>query len=816
MKRFVLVFIVFLLAANLFAQRQKNIDKAKIELSRYGDLYFSFKITKANNFKTIPDFISIDNVKDGIVYAYINEKDFQKFINLNIPFTVIKKDKDVKALTMATTVAEMSNWDRYPTHDVYLQMMQDFATNYPNICRLDTIGFSQNDRPIIAVKISDHPDIENDEPQFFYTGQMHGDELVDYILFLRLIDYLTTNYGTNDQVTNLLDNIEIWINPLANPDGTYNGGDDNVSSASRYLANGVDPNRNFPYVTGKQSKDLSKETISMMNFADNHRFVMSANSHSGAEVVNYPWDSWDSSTKTHADDDWWQFVSLEYANLAISNSPTGYLTGVSSTGITNGGDWYVVYGSRQDYMNYYKHCREVTLELSDSKLLSSDLLPNHWDYNRQAMLDYMQECLYGITGKVTDVNTGNPIVAKVEIDNHDKDSSFVYSNSTYGSYYRPIYQGTYSLTFSAPDYQTYHVSNVSVANKDTTILNVQLVPLENHSPEILDSLGHSADTLLLTVFKDSITSVKVNVNDEDGDNLDVSWGTSLLQNGGVNIYPYCDTSFVYTPKSGFVGDDLLKIVVSDDGSPVLSDTVYYKVTVIVKPINHNPVIIDNEGHPVDSINILVAQNTPTSVKLNVNDEDGDNVDVSYGESISGNGCVDISPANDTCFVYTPNTDYVGEDLLQIIVSDDGSPVLSDTVYYMVNVTSNQTNHKPVILDSLGNDVDTLLITVCQDSSISVKVNVNDEDGDNLDVNQGVSLLQNGGVNIYPYNDTSFVYTPKVDFVGDDLLQIVVSDDGSPVLTDTVYYKVSVIQNLINHNPVILDSEGHPVDTLIIS
>ncbi|MBE9467412.1 MAG: T9SS type A sorting domain-containing protein [Bacteroidetes bacterium] len=583
MKKFLLFFIVSILSVSLFAQRDKNIEKAKIELARYGDLYFYFPITKTNNLETIPSFVSIDNLKNGIIYAYINERDFEEFVNFEIPFTVIKKSKDLKSLTMAKTVAEMLDWNRYPTHDVYLQMMHNFATNYPNICKLDTIGFSQNNRPILAVKISDHPDVENDKPQFFYTGQMHGDELVDYILFLRLINYLTSNYGTDDQVTNLINNLEIWINPLSNPDGTYHRSDNDVSGASRYLDNGVDQNRNFPNpLLGEHpdGNDWAKETILMMNFAENHRFVMSANTHSGAEVVNYPWDSWTSSANKHADDDWWQFVSLAYANSAISNSPDGYLTGVSKNGISNGGDWYVCYGSRQDYINHYKHCREFTLELSNSKLLSSDELPHYWDYNRQAMLDYMQECSYGIIGKVTDANTGNPVEAKVEIDNHDKDNSFVYSNTSFGSYYRPIYKGTYSLTFSAPNYQTYHVTNVSVENNDTTILNIKFIPITNHSPEILDSVGHSADTLPLNVYKDSSISVKLNAYDEDGDNLDVNHGISLFQNGGVNIYPYNDTSFVYTPNLGFVGDDLLQIVVNDDGSPVLTDTVYYKVTVV--------------------------------------------------------------------------------------------------------------------------------------------------------------------------------------------------------------------------------------------
>ncbi len=788
MKRLLFLFIIFTFSISLFAQRDNEIKKAKTELARYGDLYFSFPITKQNNLKTIPNFISVDNVKKGIIYAYINERDFQKFINLNIPFTVIKKDKGVKVLTMATTVAEMSNWDRYPTHDVYKQMMQNFATNYPNICKLDTIGFSQNNRPILVVKISDNADVEENEPQFFYTGQMHGDEIVDYIMFLRLIDYLTTNYGTDTQVTNLINNIEIWINPLSNPDGTYHGGDNNVSNASRYLANWVDPNRNFSDPEDGQHPDgnaWATETILMMDFADNHRFVMSANTHSGAEVVNYPWDTW---AKLHADDDWWQYVSREYADTVHINSPSTYFDGFNN-GITNGYQWYTISGGRQDYMNYYKHCREFTLELSNAKLLSSDELPAHWDYNRQAMLNYMQECLYGITGTVTDAYTGEPVVAKVEIDNHDKDSSCVYSNSFFGSYYRPIYQGTYSLTFSAPNYHDCHVSNVTVANKDTSILNVQLVSsLINHNPEILDSLNQSIDTLDLTVYKDTPLSVKLNVNDIDGDNVDVTFGTSINGNGSVDISPSDDTSFVYTPNSGFTGSDLLQIVVSDDGTPILTDTVIYNVSIIAKP-NHNPEILDSLNQSIDTLNLTVYKDTPLSVKLNVNDIDGDNVDVTFGTSINGNGSVDISPADDTSFVYTPNSGFTGSDLLQIVVSDDGTPVLTDTVIYNVSIVE---NHCPVILDSLGNAVDTLLFTVYQDSNITVKLNVNDEDGDNVDVTYGTSINGNGSVDISPSDDTSFVYTPNSGFTGSDLLQIVVSDDGLPVLTDTVIFKVNVV------------------------
>ncbi len=62
---------------------------------------------------------------------------------------------------------------------------------------------------------------------------------------LHLADYLLKNYSLSGRVKNLVDNLDIWINPLANPDGTYNHGD-TINLPTRYNANGYDLNRNFP------------------------------------------------------------------------------------------------------------------------------------------------------------------------------------------------------------------------------------------------------------------------------------------------------------------------------------------------------------------------------------------------------------------------------------------------------------------------------------------------------------------------------------------------------------------------------------------
>ena len=107
-------------------------------------------------------------------------------------------------------------------------MMQAFADSFPEICKLHSIGTLSSGRELLIVQISDNVGIKENEPSFLYTSSMHGDELAGYILSLRLIDYILNNYNNQNRITNIVNEIDLWINPLANPDGAYAGGNQNV------------------------------------------------------------------------------------------------------------------------------------------------------------------------------------------------------------------------------------------------------------------------------------------------------------------------------------------------------------------------------------------------------------------------------------------------------------------------------------------------------------------------------------------------------------------------------------------------------------
>ncbi len=517
---------------------QKNaleLQKAQNQIATYADVYFKFSVENIEELNTLPKFISIDNATRNnvnVVYAYVHKSRYADLLDLQIPFEVVSKTKGTKALTMANTVAEMANWDRYPTYSVYQQMMQDFVTNYPALCRLESIGTSQNGRDISVLKITDNPDNDENEPEFFYTSSMHGDETVGFVLTLRLIDYLLTNYGTDSRVDNLVNNVEIWINPDANPDGTYNGGNHTVAGATRYASNGIDLNRNFPAPEDDHpdGNAWASENVDMMAFADLHNIVLSANMHGGAEVVNYPWDSWYSSERKHADDDWWELVSHEYADIVHANS-SGYMTGFDN-GITFGADWYLIWGGRQDYMTYFKEGREFTLELSDTKLLGTQYLQAHWNYNYESLLLYMEQSLYGIHGLITDSVTGDPLEALVEITGHDDDVSFIHSQLPVGNYHRLIYAGTYDVTYSKTGYHSQTITT-NVANYDTFVQDVALVPV---GAGVADEVVSNAISMIPNPTSGGITHLNFT---DSFDNVTIliydSLGRSVLSNSFAEI-----------------------------------------------------------------------------------------------------------------------------------------------------------------------------------------------------------------------------------------------------------------------------------------
>lgn len=480
MKKIIASLIFIFSISFLFGQTKTNL----VLNSDLPEQYVEVILDSKEDINEIAADFSVDKVtynsekNNYTVRIWLGRRDYASFEQLGIPFSMDKPDNSKWNILMATSYSQMvSTWNRYPTYSAYLAIMDTFQHRYPAICDIDTILDATPDNHLILVAhISNTLHENSNKPSFFYSSTMHGDEVSGYYMMLRLIDYLLSNQ-TNPKVQNIINNVDLWICPLENPDGTYYSGDNQIGESPisiRSNANYYDLNRSYPEISLTSTRSYQPEVQAMMDFASAHSFVMSANMHGGAELYNYPWDCCTTSESTHPDDSWFWYVGRGFADTCHTFN-SNYFTDMNN-GVTEGADWYTVYGSRQDYMNYYQHCREVTIELSYDKVVQNNSLVSYWGFAKNSFLNYIEESLYGFRGIVTDSISGEPLAAKVLVNNHDEDqnNTEVYSKLPLGNYHRPIKAGTYSVTYSTDGYIPKTISIV-VSDRNVSIKNIELV-----------------------------------------------------------------------------------------------------------------------------------------------------------------------------------------------------------------------------------------------------------------------------------------------------------------------------------------------------
>jgi len=394
------------------------------------------------------------------------------FINSGIEYKVLLP-KETKGFYTASSANEAMLWQSYPTWKHYDTIMHKIAWQWPEVCILDTIGFSVMGRAVLALKISDNPADDEQEPAIMLSAAIHGDELAGFIMLMRLAEYLASESSSDGLAATLTSGLEIWINPLANPDGMYRN-NDTIIYPVRGNSNGYDLNRNFPDPTDVSPEPLQKETHDMISFMEKNRFALSANLHSGAEVVNYPWDRW---TRLHPDDEWFYDISRRYADTVHQYSGPDYMR-LLDDGVTRGSVWYIISGGRQDFITYSLGGREVTIELDNTRLTPGSNLEALWNRNYRSLLHYIEEAMYGVHGTVTDASTSNPLSAKIFVTGHDADSSQVYSDTLTGEFNRYLAPGTYNITFTCPGYIS-QSTEVEILNWNSVVTTeIHLVPGE--------------------------------------------------------------------------------------------------------------------------------------------------------------------------------------------------------------------------------------------------------------------------------------------------------------------------------------------------
>ncbi|MFH1861763.1 MAG: M14 family zinc carboxypeptidase [bacterium] len=360
----------------------------------------------------------------------------------------------------------------YHSYEELVAELNAIASAHPDLCRAVNIGPTVQGRALWFMKISDNVNVEEDELEFLYISSMHGDEVVGKEMCMYLINLLVDEYGIDPDLTELVNETEIWIMPSMNPDGTAMG--------SRYNANGVDLNRNFPDRVDDPNNTTAGreiETANVMNWSFAHEPIFSANFHGGALVANYPWDhSFDSQANYAYTQD--QDVLFGAAETYSWNNPSMWNNNTYPfvNGVVNGVRWYQVSGGMQDWNYVWMGDMDITMELGTTKWPSSSSLPGYWEDNRNAMISYLQFAHRGILGLVTNATSGQPVRAEIRIPSRNDFAT--YTDPDAGDYHRVLMNGTYDLDVTSFGYWPAHITSVQVSGTQATRVDVALEPAD--------------------------------------------------------------------------------------------------------------------------------------------------------------------------------------------------------------------------------------------------------------------------------------------------------------------------------------------------
>lgn len=326
----------------------------------------------------------------------------------------------------------------YHTYEEVYAVLDTFVTEYPSLCRLDTIGYSVQNRAIWAMRVTDYPDSEEHEPEIRLAGNMHGDEHIGTEITLYFLKYILQNYTSNTIVQDIIDNHELWILPTINPDGKV--------ANTRRNANSVDLNRDYGYFWdgwGGSPAPLSQiENKLMREHLLENDICLEYNYHSVAQYVNYPWD--------------YHYSDPPDSQLIITLSEIYE----DSTGLIaiNGYDWYQTTGCLQDYTIGTSGALAWTIETLEPP--SSSQIDEICYANRDALLEVCRRAGWGMQGTVKDSVTEEPVYARIEF--NDPERIDIYSDPGFGDFHKMIEPGTYDIRISANGYAPVSILNVDV------------------------------------------------------------------------------------------------------------------------------------------------------------------------------------------------------------------------------------------------------------------------------------------------------------------------------------------------------------------
>jgi murein tripeptide amidase MpaA len=113
------------------------------------------------------------------------------------------------------------DWTTYHDYADTTRILQDFAAQYPKLCRLYSIGKSFQGRDLWCLEITNPATgAAEDKPGMYIDGNTHNGEVSGAEVCLYDIQHLLSNYGKDPAITRIVDTRVFYVVPKINPDGS--------------------------------------------------------------------------------------------------------------------------------------------------------------------------------------------------------------------------------------------------------------------------------------------------------------------------------------------------------------------------------------------------------------------------------------------------------------------------------------------------------------------------------------------------------------------------------------------------------------------
>ncbi|XP_072508838.1 carboxypeptidase A4-like [Notamacropus eugenii] len=199
------------------------------------------------------------------------------------------------------------NYGAYHSLKELYHEMGNIASKYPKLVSRLEIGHSFEKRPLYILKFSTG---KGNRPAIWLNAGIHSREWITQATGIWIARKIASDYGNEPNITSILDKMDIFLMPVANPDGyVYSQTKDRFwrKTRSHIPGNpcvGVDPNRNWDVAflgEGTSNDPCSEdycgprphsevEVKSVMDFIKNHgNFKSFIDIHSYSQLLMYPY-----------------------------------------------------------------------------------------------------------------------------------------------------------------------------------------------------------------------------------------------------------------------------------------------------------------------------------------------------------------------------------------------------------------------------------------------------------------------------------------------------------------------------------------------